>query len=169
MKRIAQRHWWTGLRILTLLLAVVSVTACQTTRQTYDGPARPANEIATLRPNPTIARIAFVVESVDGAEVNAREDLVTMLRGERTLELVVTPIPVSEWRTIPAGPHGRLANELDRRERRWATVTFRAEAGRFYALDGARTADGVIEGAWVVDLADGSIVAQADLSRMIRD
>ena len=167
MKRIAQRHWSTPLRILALLLAVVSVTACQTTRQTLDGPARPANEIATLRPNPTSARVAFVVESVDGVAVNA-EDLVTM-PGDRTLELVVTPIPVSEWRTIPAGPHGRLANELDRRERRSGDRHVPRGSRSFLRARRRRTADGVIKAHRVVDSVDGSIVAQADLSRMIRD
>jgi len=156
--RAHRRAFW---RTCLLALVAVAIAGCQRQRQMFDGPQRPANEVATLQPNPVNARVAFVVTSVDGVKANAREDLVTMLPGERTLALTVTPTTVAQWRTIPAGAFGRLANDLDRRERRFMTLTFDAEAGRVYGLDGARTMDGVIEGAWLVDLADGSIVAHA--------
>ena len=114
------------------LLAMLG-TSCGP-QQAYPGPKRPADEVAILRINPPQAQIGFQLVAVNDRPIQS-EVVVSLLPGSNKLSLQAWPTSASTFRmSDPAfAEHYQM---IDEKFQMNATVTFVAEAGVSYGLNG---------------------------------
>lgn len=69
----------------------------------YAGPARSADQVASIRPSPPDTQIGVVVDAVDGMAVDAEIDL-SVLPGTRRLGMTLVPYSLDEMSESGGGP-----------------------------------------------------------------
>lgn len=75
-----------SIRALLAIIVVASVAGCAT-RRTYEGPKRPADEVATVRGDMRFnagSPLTLIIRSVDGRPLDARYNGVELLPGKHT-------------------------------------------------------------------------------------
>ena len=144
------------------LLSIGLIAGCSSSYRFYDGPERPPEEVATLKPNPVAARIGFLVTAVNGTSTHVQMESLSVLPGEHMLELRITPTSMSEWANI-SGETARIARRYDMENRIDRTIMLSAEAGRRYGLDGRAAMSGPIESFWIYDMDTNQVIVRGSV------